>query len=78
MNGTGSDHYQEAMIFAGENVANLIASVVDSRRNLLCGGQFFLEKNWRENYFCPLDAKVICAIERRHRQLRRPCPEGSA
>jgi hypothetical protein len=61
---------QQAMILASENVADLVASVVDSRRNLLCGGQFLLEKNWRENHFRPLDAKVICAVELGcHRQL---------
>jgi hypothetical protein len=65
-----SSDYQQAMILASENVADLVAGVADSRGNLFCGGQLLLEKNRRENYFRPLDAKVICAVEGCcHRQL---------
>ena len=48
-----------------ENIADLFASLENSRRCLIGERQLFFKENGREDYFGPLDTKIICWIEHR-------------
>ena len=63
MNRTRPADHQQTTVPAAENLANLMASLVDGCRGGLGGGHLLLQKNRRKDDFGPLYAKVIDGME---------------
>src|ERR1017187_10015469 len=63
VNGTRSGHHQETAVSAAENLANLMARLVDGCRGFLGGGHLLLQKDRRKDDLGPLYAKVIYGME---------------
>ena len=50
----GADDDEQAVVLAGEDVADLVARFEDGGGSLLGDGQLFFEENGREDHFRPL------------------------
>lgn len=63
VDGAGAGEDEEAVVFFIEDGNNLVARVVDSGRRGFGDGEFFLEKDGRENDLGPLDAEIFSGME---------------
>ena len=59
VDGAGPDDHQQALVLAAQNVRDLLAGLVNSRRRLFRGWKLFFQKDRRQYDFDPLDAKVV-------------------
>jgi hypothetical protein len=78
VDGAGADDDEEAVVFAVEDVDDLLAGLEDGGGGLLGDGQLFFEEDGWQDDFGPGDAEVICGKEHRVRFVGFGCRDGVA
>ena len=65
VDGAGTSEHEEAGVLCVQDGGDFSTRVEDGGRGGFCDGTLFLEKDWRENNFGPLDANVFCGAKHR-------------